>query len=218
MKFGEIDSTEGGIFWKGDYKTSGVLGLAYGGEDISVDNLHTFFDNASVTDKSFSFYLHANPTQSYMVIPGMDTENFGSLDTHKVAQEKYWALDVDYLKQGDNQVINAFDYFVTIDTGAAIIQGPKTIMDQFIQGITVNADCSGQDALPTLTFAIDGTPYTLDGSDYVVKTQDSKCELGVKSVDMPEAQNYIALGAPFLRKYPTYFNLNDNTVTFQVAL
>jgi hypothetical protein len=35
---------------------------------------------------------------------------------------------------------------------------------------------------------------------------------------MPEAQNYIALGAPFLRKYPTYFNLNDNTVTFQVAL
>jgi len=35
---------------------------------------------------------------------------------------------------------------------------------------------------------------------------------------MPEGQNYIALGAPFLRKYPTYFNLNDNTVTFQVAL
>lgn len=164
MKFGEIDSTTGGIFWKGDYKSSGVLGLAYGGDGMNVDNLHTFFDNASVTDKSFSFYLHANPAQSYLIIPGMDTENWGTLDTHKVAQEKYWALDIDYIKQGDNTVLNAFDYFVTLDTGAAIIQGPKAIMDPFIEGITVNADCSGQDDLPILTFAIEGTPYTLNGS------------------------------------------------------
>lgn len=91
-------------------------------------------------------------------------------------------------------------------------------MDPFIEGITVNSDCSGLDTLPTLTWAIDGTPYTLDGSDYVIKTQDGKCELGVKSVDMAEGDNYIALGAPFIRKYPTYFNLNDNTVSFQVAL
>lgn len=218
MKFGEIDSTTGGIFWKGDYLTSGVLGLAYGGDGMSVDNLHTFFDNASVTDKSFSFYLHAVGTQSYMVIPGMDTTNFGTIDTHKVAEEKYWALDIDFVRQGENKVINAFDYFVTLDTGAAIIQGPKEIMDPFLEGITVNADCSGQDDLPTLTWAIDGTPYTLDGKDYVIKTQDGKCELGVKSVAMQEGQNYIALGAPFLRKYPTYFNLNDNSVSFQVAL
>lgn len=101
MKFGEITSTQGGIFWKGEYKSSGVLGLAYGGDGMSVDNLHTFFDNADIKDKSFSFYLHANPNQSYMVIPGMDTSNFATLDTHAVAQEKYWALDVDYLKQGD---------------------------------------------------------------------------------------------------------------------
>jgi hypothetical protein len=53
---------------------SGILGLAY--PTISVDGLDTFVDKSSLTDKSFSMYLHANPTKSYMVMPGMDTENF----------------------------------------------------------------------------------------------------------------------------------------------
>lgn len=53
---------------------SGILGLAY--PSISVDGLDTFLDKSTLTDKSFSMYLHANPTKSYMVMPGMDTENF----------------------------------------------------------------------------------------------------------------------------------------------
>jgi len=53
---------------------SGIMGLAY--PSISVDHLDTFLDKSSLTDKSFSMYLHANPTKSYMVMPGMDTENF----------------------------------------------------------------------------------------------------------------------------------------------
>jgi hypothetical protein len=53
---------------------SGIMGLAY--PSISVDKLDTFLDKTALKDKSFSMYLHANPTKSYMVIPGMDTENF----------------------------------------------------------------------------------------------------------------------------------------------
>lgn len=53
---------------------SGILGLAY--KSISVDGLDTFLDLNDLKDKSFSMYLHANPTKSYMVMPGMDTENF----------------------------------------------------------------------------------------------------------------------------------------------
>ena len=87
-------------------------------------------------------------------------------------------------------------------------------------GITVKKDCSNIDSLPSMTFTIDETDYELDASDYVLKiTQggQSECLLGVQSMDFPEGFNYFILGDVFMRKYPSYFNLNDNTVGFQVA-
>lgn len=88
MSFGEVTSVSGVSFYAS--QMSGILGLAY--NTISVDGLPTFMDQANLTDKSFSFYLHSNPDASYMVIPGMDTTNWGVIDTHKVVEEKYWAL------------------------------------------------------------------------------------------------------------------------------
>jgi len=68
---------------------SGILGLAY--DSISVDGLKTFMDLNTLTDKSFSMYLHSNPDKSYMIIPGMD-DKYEVLHKHNVAEEKYWAL------------------------------------------------------------------------------------------------------------------------------
>jgi hypothetical protein len=68
MSFGEITSVSGAAFVTS--QMSGILGLAY--NTISVDHLNTFMDNSSLKDKSFTFYLHSNPDESYMVIPGMD--------------------------------------------------------------------------------------------------------------------------------------------------
>ena len=72
-----------------------------------------------------------------------------------------------------------------------------------------------------MTFTIDGTAYTLTSDDYVLKITQSgvtECLLGVQSMEFPEGFNYFIMGDVFMRKYPTYFNLNDNTVSFQVAL
>lgn len=33
----------------------------------------------------------------------------------------------------------------------------------------------------------------------------------------PEGFNYMIMGDVFMRKYPSYFNANDNTVSFQRA-
>ena len=68
--FGEVKSVSGISFLTS--KMSGILGLAYG--SISVDNLPTFIDESSLTDKSFSFVLRANPGESYMTLPGYDEE------------------------------------------------------------------------------------------------------------------------------------------------
>jgi hypothetical protein len=65
-------------------KMSGILGLAY--KSISVDKLDTFIDLSSLTDKSFSFYLNSNPDESYMIIPGMETEGYTTVDKHKVVE------------------------------------------------------------------------------------------------------------------------------------
>ena len=72
MSFGEVTSASGVSFIAS--KMSGIMGLAY--DTISVDGFKTWMDVNTLTDKSFSFYLHSNPSESYMVIPGMDTEGY----------------------------------------------------------------------------------------------------------------------------------------------
>tara|TARA_B110000285_G_C15023867_1_gene563079 strand:- start:77 stop:1000 length:924 start_codon:yes stop_codon:yes gene_type:complete len=215
MSFGEVTSASGVSFIAS--QMSGILGLAY--DTISVNKLPTFFDNAALTDKSFSFYLHDTADQSYMVVPGMDSENYETIEKHNVVEQKYWALQLDSIAQGDSK-IDASDYKAVIDSGTSLLVGPKKIVDPLIKGITVKKDCSNIDSLPSMTFTIDETDYELDASDYVLKiTQggQSECLLGVQSMDFPEGFNYFILGDVFMRKYPSYFNLNDNTVSFQVA-
>jgi hypothetical protein len=215
MSFGEITGAKGTSFIVS--QMSGILGLAY--DSISVDHLNTFFDNTNLTDKSFSFYLHNNPDDSYMVIPGMDSENYENIDTHKVVEEKYWALQLDAVMQADTK-IDASKYKAVIDSGTSLLVGPKELINPLTAGITVNSDCSGIDQLPTLSFVIDNTVYPLTGDDYVLKVTQlgkTECLLGIQAMDFPEGFNYFILGDVFMRKYPSYFNLNDNTVSFQVA-
>lgn len=76
MKFGEIEAVSGPSFYAS--QMSGILGLAYG--SISVDALPTFIDSSNLTDKSFSFYLHENPEESYMTIPGYDLDAMNGVE------------------------------------------------------------------------------------------------------------------------------------------
>lgn len=215
MSFGEITSVSGLAFYTS--KMSGILGLGY--DTISVDGLPTFFDSYAGEDKSFSFYLKDQSEESYMVIPGMDEENYATIETHPVVQKGYWSLDLDSIAQGDKK-IDASKYMAVIDSGTSLIAGPKEIVSPLIEGIKVSTDCSGLDQLPDMTFTIDQTDYVLTPNDYVLQvTQGSQteCLLGVQSLAAPEGFNYLILGDVFMRKYPSYFNLNDNTVSFQVA-
>jgi cathepsin D len=214
MSFGEITSVSGASFYVS--QMSGILGLAY--NTISVDGLPTFMDQADLKDKSFSFYLHSNPDESYMVVPGMDSENYEAIDTHKVVEEKYWALDLAYVAQGDKK-IDASGFKAVIDSGTSLLVGPKQLVDPLIDGIKVETDCSNLDSLPEMSFTIDSQTYALSPKDYVLQvTQFGKteCLLGVQSMEFPAGFNYFIMGDVFMRRYPSYFNLNDNTVSFLV--
>jgi len=197
---------------------SGILGLAY--NTISVDSLPTWLDGADTTDKSFSMYLHANPDKSYMVIPGMDSENFTTIQTHKVVEEKYWALDFASMKGADGSSIDVSGYKAVIDSGTSLLVGPQDLINKLIQGISVEGDCSNLNDLPELSFTFDTQEYVLAATDYVLQiTQKGKtqCMMGIQAMKFPEGFNYFIFGDVFMRRYPSYFNANDNTVSFQVA-
>lgn len=211
MGFGEVTSVSGISFIAS--QMSGILGLAY--NTISVDHLDTFMDLTNLTDKSFAFYLKDTSEESYMTIPGMDSEGFDTIETHKVVEQKYWALQLNSVAQGTKKT-DASKYKAVIDSGTSLLVGPKAIVDELISGISVSSDCSNLDSLPDLTFTIDSTDYTLKGSEYVLQVQ-GECLMGIQSMAFPEGFNYFILGDVFMRKYPSYFNLNDNTVAFQVA-
>lgn len=211
MGFGEVTSASGISFIAS--QMSGILGLAY--SSISVDGLDTFMDLANVSDKSFAFYLKDTSEESYMTIPGMDTDGYDTIETHKVVEQKYWALQFTSIAQGTKK-IDASKYKAVIDSGTSLLVGPKAIVDPLISGIDVATDCSNLDTLPDITFTIDTTDYTLTGTEYVLNVQ-GECLLGIQSMAFPEGFNYFILGDVFMRKYPSYFNLNDNTVGFQVA-
>lgn len=214
MSFGEITAAKGVSFIAS--QMSGILGLAY--NTISVDGLPTFMDQSTLTDKSFTFYLHSNPEDSYMMMPGMDTENYSKIDTHPVVEQKYWSLQLNSVAQGE-KVIDASKYKAVIDSGTSLLVGPKEIVDPMIEGITVAQDCSGIESLPEISFTIDGTTYPLAPEDYVLQVTQlgkTECLLGIQSMAFPEGFNYFIVGDVFMRKYPSYFNLNDNTVSFLV--
>merc|ERR1719263_1203429 len=106
-------------------------------------------DLSDLKDKSFSFYLHDTADQSYMVVPGMDEENYSVVQAHKVKEQKYWGLQLDSVAQGTKK-IDASKYIGVIDSGTSLLVGPKAIVDPMIEGITVKKDCSNLDDLPSL--------------------------------------------------------------------
>jgi len=212
MQFGEVKKSKGPSFLVS--KMDGILGLGY--DTISVDKLPTFMESNNLTDKSFGFYLHTNPTESYMTLPGFDETGLTKIATHNVIEKTYWNINLTSAKQGD-KAVDTTGFMAAIDSGTSLIVGPKKIVDPLIEGITVDKTCKGVDSLPNITLAFDGTDYVLTSEEYVLKVTSlgtTQCVMGFMSAKTPDNFHYLIVGDVFMRKYPTFFNGNDNTVSF----
>jgi len=82
MTFGEIYKVNGATFLASPM--DGIIGLAY--DTISVNNLPTWLMASDLEDKSFGFYLHNNPEESYMTVPGFETEGYTLKGKHNVIE------------------------------------------------------------------------------------------------------------------------------------
>ena len=196
---------------------SGILGLAYGA--ISIDKLPTFIDSATnLSEKTFSFVLKENPLESYMTLPGFDSELVGNEEFtfHNVIEEKYFSLKLDSISQGSTK-IETTGWKAVIDSGTSVIVGSSKIVDPLVKGIVVNDDCSGIEDLPNLTWTIDNIDYVMTPNDYVLMVEEGgqkECVLGVLSSAFPDSFTYFILGDNFMRKFYSYFDKVNNRVGF----
>lgn len=133
MGFGEVKSVSGATFYVS--QMDGIVGLGYG--SISVDDLPTWLDSTDLADKSFGFYLHNNPDQSYMTVPGFETEGYTLKGTHNVIEQTYWNLNLVKMT-GPNGVVDTTGYKAAIDSGTSLIIGSSALIDPLIEGIVVD--------------------------------------------------------------------------------
>lgn len=215
FKFGEITKVDGND-WVFN-KASGVLGLAYSTSSQSINGEASFLHQANPQDKSFSLYLNNAPKESYMTIPGMDTDNYEVIKEHKVLKKEYFQMKVDHIKKGDAMFKND-DLYIGLLNGYEGIVALSTIFDPILDEVVVYKDCSNIDSLPDFTFTLDGVDYTLTGHDYVIKSR-GQCVNGIASLDpymhrILTPPNMVVLGNIFMKKYAPYFDMNSDTVSF----
>lgn len=153
-----------------------------------------------------------------MTIPGYDEEimNGKEFKFHEVAEQKYFSLKLTGLRQAEKK-IDAGNFYAVIDSGTSVLVGPQKLVDQLTEGIVVRKTCRGIENLPDIAFEIDGVEYVLTKEDYVLKVTSggvTECMLSVMGSDFPEGFNYFILGDTFMRKYFSYFDLNNNRVGF----
>jgi hypothetical protein len=165
MGFGEISKVSGPTFYVS--QMDGIVGLAF--DEISVNGIPTFLTSSGLAakDKSFSFYLHNNPEESFMMIPGFVEEGYEKIMEHKVVEKSYWNVKLDSMTS--TKEVKTEGFMAAIDSGTSLIVGPKSIIDPLVEGITVNQDCTGLGDLPDITFTMDDHAYTLEPADYVVQ-------------------------------------------------
>lgn len=154
-----------------------------------------------------------------MTIPGMDTENYEVIKEHKIAEDlkDLYAVNYDSIKRDDKvHTANSYQY-LGFSNGYEGIIGSADVFDDLLDELVIYKDCSNVDSLPDITFTIDGQDYVLNGKDYVLN-HSGECTLGIMvmtqyTTTIPRGMT--VLGNIFLSKFYPYFNMNNDTVSFQ---
>mmetsp|Transcript_30161 Transcript_30161/g.45534 ORF Transcript_30161/g.45534 Transcript_30161/m.45534 type:complete len:190 (+) Transcript_30161:674-1243(+) len=177
----------------------------------------------------FSFKLASNESAGSALVLGGTERSFysGELAYTPVARAAkllpYWlvsATDIKVAGSSTKQCNWLTGCYMVVDTGTSVLAGPPKAANALIEKIgTVASDCSNVHTLPTISFTFSGKEFELGPDFYVIRAKGNngseQCILGIEGVDA--GVPIWILGDPFLRKYYTVWDSDNNRVGFALA-
>jgi hypothetical protein len=227
--FGETTIEPGDVWVQSPF--DGILGMGYpalsdpAGVVPPFDNLMA---QKLIPSGVFSTYLSSNDTDGSVLILGGIDQNYYKGNIQYVPFNLlqglfgYWLITGGDVLVGGQSTGACLYCPLIVDTGTSIITVPTASASAVLDKIgNVNADCSNVYQLPILTFSINNIQFDLEPEFYVLYQPSSAndgsitCQLGIQAMDV--GLGMWILGDPFLRKYYTVFDRDNNQVGFAVA-
>jgi cathepsin D len=229
--FGEVTHEAADVFGQAPF--DGILGM--GPPAAAVDKVPMPMDQLvaqkKVAHNVFAFYLASGgKSGSTLSLGGPDqqfyTGDFTYIPLAKAAKAlPYWLISGSSIKVNGEKVDGVCNFLTgcesVVDTGTSILAGPPDAMNKVIAKVgTVKEDCSNLASLPKLTFTFGGTDFELGPDFYVIKVHDpqsgkDQCQLGMQGINA--GVPIWILGDPFLRKYYTVWDSEQQRVGFATA-
>ncbi|XP_071476471.1 cathepsin D-like [Diadema antillarum] len=177
--FGETTSMACLPFLNARY--DGILGLGYpnSAEVSKMPVFDNLVKHGLIHDPVFSFYFARNPSDhpgGEVVFGGADPLRYtGDFNYINVSLQGQWQINVDSVTLGSSKF--SAHYQAAVDTGCSTVGVPSPLIDGFVEKLGAIETqygeyvipCSNIDALPDLTFTLNGMAYVLTGRDYVNK-------------------------------------------------
>merc|ERR1712190_523297 len=232
--FGEVTHEAADVFGQAPF--DGILGM--GPAKAAVDKVAMPMDQlvkqGKIQHNVFAFYLSSGEKKTSMLTlggtdPSFYTGDFSYFPVAKAASLlPYWLISAKAIDVAGASAVSCnvlTGCYMVVDTGTSIIAGPPSTVDQLTSKIgKVEDDCSNVDKLPVITFSFSqGRTSTKDfelGPEfYVIRAKDENgqehCQLGIEGVNA--GVPIWILGDPFLRKYYTAWDADNNQVGFALA-
>lgn len=229
FKFGEVTSEAVDVFGQAPF--DGILGMGVPG--AAVDKVPMPMDQLvaqkKVEHNVFAFYLSSGGSAgSTLTLGGTDpsfhVEDFSYVPLALAGKLlPYWlvsAADIKVAGQSTGACNRFTGCYMVVDTGTSLIATPPSAAAALQEKIgEVAEDCSNAASLPTVTITMGGKDFDLEPDFYVLRAKDDtgreQCFLGIEG--MNAGVPLWILGDPFLRKYYTVWDAEQQRVGFATA-
>ncbi|KAI0081775.1 aspartic peptidase A1 [Panus rudis PR-1116 ss-1] len=207
-------------------KFDGILGLAY--DTIAANHATPPFYNMItqnlVNKQMFSVRLGPSSEDGgEVVFGGIDHDAYtGTIQYAPVRRKGSWEVTLNKVTFGEDE-LELENAGAVIDTGASLMVLPADMAEMLNTMIGAKrrwdgrytVDCSTVHTLPDITFTFDNKPYPLKATDYILEIQGA-CMSSFNGLNINDGNTWI-IGAVFLRRYYTVYDLERDVVGFAEA-
>lgn len=204
------------------FSFDGILGMAMdsmaqSNEFSMMNRLH---HSGSLKDPVFSVFLSDNDNEVSEITFGASKDEHMASGLYWVpvtSKAGYWEVEIQdiYFDKKPQNICKGCR--VAVDTGTSELAGPSDVISELSRKLGAG-DCS-QGSMPDLGFAVRGPSgkpkiLSLSPAEYA----SGGCSLSLMSLDVPPPKGPLfVFGIPFLQKYYTVYDHENDRVGFAVA-